>query len=120
MLPSGLFFFEDLVPFATCGLSGRAPMSKCIGNINLRIDSVRKLQAYRPSSGFLSTYDLVAITSARPPATGIVVAFPSPLNSFGFLLSDGFEFFDHNPCSHRVCLWTWVDEFALEVYVVEE
>jgi hypothetical protein len=77
-------------------------------------------EGYKASSGISSTYNLVAITSARPRATSIVVALPSLLNSFGFLLSDGLEFFDHNPCSHGVRLRTWVDEFALEVYLVEE
>ena len=50
----------------------------------------------------------------------IVMAFPSLLKSFGFLLSDGLEFLDHNPCGDGVRLRTWVDEFAFEVYVVKE
>ena len=67
-------------------------MGERIGNINLewRCQEVTILQAK------LSTYNFIAITSARPTVLRAVVAFPSLLNSFGFLLSDGFEFSDHN------------------------
>src|SRR5258706_12442076 len=85
-----------------------------ISTSNGRCQEVTILQAK------LSTYNLIAVTSARATVLRAVVAFPSLPKFFGFLLSDGLEFFDHNPCSHGVRLRTWVDEFALEVYVVEE
>lgn len=116
MLLSRLFFLEDLVPLATGGPGGRAPTGKRVGYINLKWIAS---DYFNPSSGIL-TYDFVVITPARPPATSAVVTLPNLLNSFSLLLSDGFEFFDHNLRSHGVPLRTWVDEFALEVYIVEE